>query len=45
MVKVLQAAAGVDAGAVAAAYTDSEQIKVKVFEARLEAIKASILTQ
>lgn len=45
MVKVLQAAAGVDAGAVAAAYKDSEQIKVKVFEARLEAIKASILTQ
>jgi tRNA nucleotidyltransferase (CCA-adding enzyme) len=39
MVKVLQAAAAVDAGAVAAACEAPEQIKVKVFEARLEAIK------
>lgn len=39
MVKVLQAAAAVDAGAIAAACEAAEQIKVKVFEARLEAIK------
>jgi len=39
MIKVLQAAAAVDAGAVAAACEAPEQIKVKVFEARLEAIK------
>jgi len=41
MVKVLQAAAAVDAGAVAAACETPEQIKVKVFEARLEAIKTA----
>jgi len=40
MVKVLNAAAAVDAGAVAAACEEPEQIKVKVFEARLEAVKA-----
>ena len=40
MIKVLNAAAGVDAGAVATACEAPEQIKVKVFEARLEAVKA-----
>jgi len=39
MVKVLKAAAAVDAGAVAAACEEPGQIKVKVFEARLEAVK------
>jgi len=39
MLKVLQAAVTVDAGAVAAACEAPEQIKVKVFEARLEAIR------
>lgn len=43
MVKVLQAAAGVDAGVVAAACAEPEQIKVKVFEARLDAVKACLL--
>jgi tRNA nucleotidyltransferase (CCA-adding enzyme) len=37
--KVLQAALTVDAGAVASAFTDSEQIKHAVFAARLSAIK------
>jgi tRNA nucleotidyltransferase (CCA-adding enzyme) len=37
--KVLQAALTVDAGAVASAFTDSEQIKQAVFAARLSAIK------
>jgi tRNA nucleotidyltransferase (CCA-adding enzyme) len=40
MLKVLNAAAAVDAGAVAMACEEAEQIKVKVFEARLEAVKA-----
>lgn len=40
MIKVLNAAAGVDAGAVVTACDAPEQIKVKVFEARLEAVKA-----
>jgi len=39
MLKVLAAAAGVDAGAVALACDAPEKIKVKVFEARLEAVK------
>jgi len=39
MVKVLEAAAAVDAGAVAAACEAPEQIKEKVFQARLEAVK------
>jgi tRNA nucleotidyltransferase (CCA-adding enzyme) len=40
MIKALNAAAAVDAGAVAKACTEPEQIKVKVFEARLEAIRS-----
>jgi len=40
MIKALNAAAAVDAGAVAAACTEPEQIKVKVFEARLEAVRS-----
>lgn len=39
MLKVLQAAATVDAGAVAATCEAPEQIKLKVFEARLTAVK------
>lgn len=42
MEKVLSAAASVDAGAVAAACETPEQIKAKVFEARLEAIKTAL---
>lgn len=42
MEKVLSAAAYVDAGAVAAACETPEQIKAKVFEARLEAIKTAL---
>lgn len=42
MEKVLSAAAYVDAGAVAAACETPEQIKAKVFEARLEAIKMAL---
>ena len=41
MLKAQNAAAGVDAGAVAANCDGPEQIKTKVFEARLEAIKAA----
>jgi tRNA nucleotidyltransferase (CCA-adding enzyme) len=41
MLKVLNAAAGVDAGAVATACEAPEKIKVKVFEARLQAVKDS----
>jgi len=40
MIKALNAAAAVDAGAVAKACMEPEQIKVKVFEARLEAIRS-----
>lgn len=40
MLKVLQAAVTVDAGAVAASCETPEQIKLKVFEARLAALKA-----
>lgn len=40
MLKAQNAAAGVDAGAVAAACEGPEQIKIKVFEARLDAVKA-----
>jgi tRNA nucleotidyltransferase (CCA-adding enzyme) len=39
MIKALNAAAAVDAGAVAKACEAPEQIKVKVFEARLDAVK------
>lgn len=42
MLRVLNAAAAVDAGAVAAACAATEQIKIKVFESRLEAVKASL---
>lgn len=42
MLRVLNAAAAVDAGAVAAACAETEQIKIKVFESRLEAVKASL---
>lgn len=42
MLKVLAAAAGVDAGAVALACDAPEKIKVKVFEARLEAVKSAL---
>jgi tRNA nucleotidyltransferase (CCA-adding enzyme) len=41
MLKVHDAAAAVDAGAVAANYEGPEQIKIKVFEARLAAVKAA----
>ena len=40
MLKVLDAASSVDAGAVAMASDETEKIKFKVFEARLEAIQA-----
>jgi len=40
MLKAKNAAAEVDAGAVAAACEGPEQIKIKVFEARLDAVKA-----
>jgi hypothetical protein len=43
MLKVLNAAAAVDAGAVAIACGEPEQIKEKVFEARLEAVKDCLL--
>jgi len=39
MLKVLDAASSVDAGAVAMACDEAEKIKIKVFEARLEAVK------
>lgn len=39
MLKILAAASGVDAGAVAKAHSNNEKIKVAVFEARLWAIK------
>jgi len=42
MLKVLAAAAGVDAGAVALACSEPDKIKVKVFEARLEAVKNAL---
>ncbi|MDP2152962.1 MAG: multifunctional CCA addition/repair protein [Methylotenera sp.] len=42
MRKVLAAASSVDAGAVAKAYSDTEKIKVAVFEARLQAIKLAL---
>ena len=41
MLKAHDAAAAVDAGAVAAACEGPEQIKIKVFEARLAAVKAA----
>jgi tRNA nucleotidyltransferase (CCA-adding enzyme) len=39
MLKVLEAASSVDAGAVASEHIESEKIKVAVFEARLKAVK------
>ncbi len=41
MLKAQSAAAAVDAGAVAASCEGPEQIKIKVFQARLEAVKAA----
>ena len=41
--KLLEAAQGVDAGAVASQYTEPEKIKAAVFEARLEAVKKVVL--
>ena len=40
MLKVLNAASSVDAGAVAMACVEAEKIKIRVFEARLAAIQA-----
>jgi len=39
MLKVLDAALSVDAGAVASAHTEVEKIKAAIFEARVSAIK------
>ena len=39
MLKVLEAASSVDAGAVASAFTAPEDIKIAVFEERLNAVK------
>jgi tRNA nucleotidyltransferase (CCA-adding enzyme) len=39
ILKVLQAARNVDAGAIAQQHIEPEKIKVAVFEARLEAVK------
>ncbi len=39
LLKVLDAALSVDAGAVAQKYTETEKIKVAVFEARIQAVK------
>ncbi len=39
MLKVLEAAASVDAGAIASAYSEPDRIKAAVFEARLKAVK------
>jgi len=42
MLKVLNAAASVDAGAVASTFDEPERIKVAVYEARLEAVKLAL---
>ena len=39
LLKVLEAASNVDAGAIASAYSEPEKIKAAVFEARLRAVK------
>jgi tRNA nucleotidyltransferase (CCA-adding enzyme) len=44
MLKVLEAASGVDAGVIASAHSEPEKIKLAVFEARLNAVK-QILAQ
>ncbi|MSP85983.1 MAG: multifunctional CCA addition/repair protein [Methylotenera sp.] len=43
MLKVLAAAMNVDAGAVASAYDEPEKIKAAVYEARLDAVKKTLL--
>jgi tRNA nucleotidyltransferase (CCA-adding enzyme) len=42
MLKVLEAASSVDAGAIASAYSEPEKIKAAVFEARLKAVKLAL---
>jgi tRNA nucleotidyltransferase (CCA-adding enzyme) len=42
MLKVLNAAVSVDAGAIASAYDEPEKIKVAVYQARLEAVKLAL---
>lgn len=42
LLKVLEAAADVDAGAVARQYSSPEQIRQKVYEARVDAVKAAL---
>ncbi|MDI1361892.1 multifunctional CCA addition/repair protein [Methylotenera sp.] len=42
MLKVLEAASSVDAGAIASAYSEPEKIKAAVFEARLKAVKQAL---
>jgi tRNA nucleotidyltransferase (CCA-adding enzyme) len=42
LLKVLEAASGVDAGAVARQYSDPEQIRQKVYEARVNAVEAAL---
>jgi tRNA nucleotidyltransferase (CCA-adding enzyme) len=42
MLKVLNAASSVDAGAVASVYDEPERIRVAVYEARLEAVKLAL---
>jgi tRNA nucleotidyltransferase (CCA-adding enzyme) len=42
MLKVLVAAASVDAGAIASAFSEPERIKAAVFEARLKAVKQAL---
>jgi len=39
MLKVLEAALSINAGAVASAFSEPEKIKAAVFEARLQAVK------
>jgi len=42
MLKVLNAAVSIDAGAIASAYDEPEKIKVAVYQARLEAVKLAL---
>ena len=42
LLEVLSAAAGVDAGAIARQYSEPEQIRQKVYEARVSAVKAAL---
>ena len=43
LLKVLEAAMAVDAGAVARQYSEPEQIRQKVYEARVDAVKAALV--